>query len=85
VQVPAIRDLDGLDQRIVAYVRTLGSKEAGEVRMTGHGLARDLGVEVESVRRALGRLEHSYLRAQRRTEPTSEHWDVYGIRPDVTG
>ena len=83
--MPEIKDLDGLDQRIVAYVRTLGPKSDGRVRITGHGLARDLSVDVEAVRRALGRLEHSYLTAQRREEPTSEHWDVYGIRDDVTG
>lgn len=83
--MPAIKDLDGLDQRIVAYVRTLGPRKSGDVRITGHGLARDLGVEVESVRQSLGRLENTYLRAQRRIEPTSEHWDVYGVKGDVTG
>ncbi len=83
--MPAIGDLDGLDQRIVAYVRTLGPKDDGKVRITGHGLARDLGVDVEEVRQALRRLEGTYLRAERRMEPTSEHWDVYGIRADVTG
>jgi len=80
--MPAIGDLDGLDQRIVAYVRTLGPKDDGKVRITGHGLARDLGADVEEVRQALA---ESYLRAERRMEPTSEHWDVYAIRADVTG
>jgi transcription initiation factor IIE alpha subunit len=83
--MPAIGDLDGLDQRIVAYVRTLGPKDDGKVRITGHGLARDLGADVEEVRQALRRLAESYLRAERRMEPTSEHWDVYAIRADVTG
>lgn len=82
--VPAISELDGLQQRIVAYVRTLGPKESGEVRITGHGLARDLGVPVEDVRQALGQLD-GYLRAERRMEPSSEHWDVYGTKGDVTG
>lgn len=83
--MPAIKDLDGLDQQIVAYVRTLGPRKNGLVRITGHGLAKDLGVEVEAVRQSLGRLENSYLRAERRIEPTSEHWDVYGVTADVTG
>jgi hypothetical protein len=83
--MPAIKDLDGLDQRIVAYVRTLGPRKSGHVRITGHGLAKDLGVEVEAVRQSLARLETTYLRAERRIEPTSEHWDVFGVKDDVTG
>lgn len=83
--MPAIKDLEGLDQRIVAYVRTLGPKTNGAVRTTAHGLSKDLCVEVEQVRQSLGHLEHSYLVAERRAEPTSEHWDIYGIKDDVTG
>ncbi len=82
--MPAINDLEGLDQRIVAYVRQLGPKSDGGVRVTGHGLARDLGVDVQQVRDALGRLEGDYLNAERRMEPTSEHWDVYSTKGDVT-
>ena len=44
--MPTIKDLDGLDQQIVAYVRTLGPRKNGLVRITGHGLAKDLGVQV---------------------------------------
>lgn len=82
--MPAISQLEGLQERIVAYVKMMGPKDDGSVRITAHGLARDLGVPVQEVREALASLEGSYLHAERRMEPTSEHWDVYGTTGDVT-